>query len=200
MNKNAFIAALTTKLVGLPQDDLKRSLEYYGECIDDAIEDGKTEEEAVAALGSIEEIANGIWSEVSMVKLAKTRLKRERKFRAWESILLVLGSPLWIALVLTAFAVVLSVYVSLWSVVVSLFAGMVALGAGALGGTVVSLYAIFTGQGAGGVFLLGCAVAAAGLAILFFYVSLYATKGVIWLGKKIWIGLKKLVTKKEVQA
>ena len=33
MTKNAFIAALSTKLAGLPAEDLQRSLEYYSEYI-----------------------------------------------------------------------------------------------------------------------------------------------------------------------
>ena len=200
MNKNAFLAALLAKLAGLPQDDIGRSLEYYAECIDDAVEDGKSEEEAVAALGPVDEIANSIWSEVPMVKLAKHKFKRERRFRAWEVILLALGAPLWISLIAAAFAVVISVYASLWSVVVSLFAATAALGGSAFGGAVMAVYGLFTGQAAAALFLLGCALAAAGLCVLFFYLSILTAKGVIWLGKKIWLGLKKLVMKKEVRA
>ena len=200
MTKNAFIAALSTKLAGLPAEDLQRSLEYYSEYIADAIEDGKSEEEAVAALGSPADIAAQILSEISLVKLAKNKLKPQRALRVWEIVLLALGSPIWLSLLVAVIAVVISVYAALWSVVASLFAATVALGAAALGGTVTAVCGLFTGQVGAGLFILGCAVSAAGLAILFVYLSLFTAKGVILLGKKFWLGLKRLVMKKEVRA
>ena len=199
MTKNAFIAALGVKLAGLPQDDVLRSLEYYAGYIDDAVEDGMSEDEAVGSLGSVDDVAVAILADVPMVKLAKSRLKRECRFRAWEIVLLSLGAPLWISLLAAAFSVVVAVYASLWSVVISLFAATLGLAAGALGGILVSICAFFTGQGAGGLFLLGCAAAAAGLAILFFYVSFYTAKGAVWLGEKFWLVLKKMIMKKEKQ-
>lgn len=68
MNKKEFLDSLRGRLEGLPQEDIKRSLEYYSESIDDRIEDGLTEEEAVLALGSMEEIVAQIYAESSQTE------------------------------------------------------------------------------------------------------------------------------------
>ena len=56
MNKKAFLWALMDGLSGLPMEDIERSLDYYSEMIDDRMEDGLSEEEAVAAMGPVKEI------------------------------------------------------------------------------------------------------------------------------------------------
>lgn len=56
MTKSDFILSLSEALADLPGQERVRVLEYYEEMIDDRIENGMAEEEAVAAMGSIEEI------------------------------------------------------------------------------------------------------------------------------------------------
>ena len=48
MSKTEFLTELKKALEGLPEEDIEKSLEYYSEMIDDRIEDGLSEEEAVA--------------------------------------------------------------------------------------------------------------------------------------------------------
>ena len=48
MTKQAFLAALGERLVGLPQKDIEERLTFYSEMIDDRMEEGLSEEEAVA--------------------------------------------------------------------------------------------------------------------------------------------------------
>lgn len=57
MNKQAFLEALNEKTASLPEQDKARLLEYFAEMIDDRIEDGVSEEEAVAAMGDPADIA-----------------------------------------------------------------------------------------------------------------------------------------------
>ena len=66
MTRNEFLSALSEKLYGVPEKDKTASLDYYGEMINDRMEDGMTEEEAVAALGTAEEIAEQILRELSL--------------------------------------------------------------------------------------------------------------------------------------
>ena len=60
MNKHEFLAALRRELEGLPHGEAVERLNFYGEMIDDRMEEGMTEEAAVAAVGSVESIAAGI--------------------------------------------------------------------------------------------------------------------------------------------
>lgn len=50
MNKNDFNAELRKELNGLPDSDIQRSIDFYTEMIEDKIEDGMTEENAVSEL------------------------------------------------------------------------------------------------------------------------------------------------------
>ena len=56
MNKQAFIDTLTARTAGLPESERARLVAYFTEIIDDSIEDGVPEDEAVAALGSPDEL------------------------------------------------------------------------------------------------------------------------------------------------
>ena len=57
MNKTEFLDALRHALGKLPSYEVEQSIAFYAEMIDDRIEDGMSEQEAVAALGSVHAIA-----------------------------------------------------------------------------------------------------------------------------------------------
>ena len=120
MRKEEFLEALQRELSGLPRDGVAERLAFYAEMIDDRMEEGCTEEEAVWDIGPAEAIAAQILAETPLVTIAKERLKRNRRLRPWETVLLVLGSPLWFSLAMAAFGVILSLYAALWAVVGSL--------------------------------------------------------------------------------
>ena len=109
MNKEAFLLALYDALRGLPVEDKERSIAYYREMIDERVEDGMSEEEAVAALGPMDEIVREIVEAVPLSAIVRDRVTPRRGLRAWEIALLVLGSPLWLPLALTALVLLLSV-------------------------------------------------------------------------------------------
>ena len=57
MTKTEFVLELTSKLSLLPWEEVEDRISFYVEMIDDRMEDGLSEEEAVAAVGSVDEIA-----------------------------------------------------------------------------------------------------------------------------------------------
>lgn len=64
MTKQAFMDALTKGLSSLSKEDRERIVEYYSEMISDRMEDGLSEEAAVADVGNWEDIAQQILSEL----------------------------------------------------------------------------------------------------------------------------------------
>ena len=122
MSKQDFLAQLRKGLSGLPKDDIEERLTFYSEMIEDQMEEGLSEEVAVSAVGSVEEIVKQVVAETPLTKIAKERMKPKRHLRVGEIVLLVLGSPIWLSLAIAAFAVVLSLYISLWAVIISLWA------------------------------------------------------------------------------
>ena len=158
----------------LPKDEREERIAFYSEAIDDRIEDGLSEEEAVAAMGNIDEI-------IFVAPMKKER----RSFRAWEILLLVLGAPLWIPLVISAFAVVLSLYVVLWSVMISLWAVFASLLGCAFGIIFGGAIFAFSGLPLVGAAMIGVGLVCAGLAIFMFFGCKAATKGTAALTKAV---------------
>lgn len=133
MSKQEFLERLQNGLHGLPKEDIDERLMFYSEMIDDRAEEGLSEEQAVSAVGDVEEIVRQVIADTPLAKIAKERIKPKRRLKAWEITLLAIGSPIWLSLGIAAAAVVLALYVSVWSVVVSLWAVFVSLAASAAG-------------------------------------------------------------------
>lgn len=198
MRKQEFLDKLKASLWAMPEADKQRSLDYYTEMIDDRMEDGLSEEEAVAAVGDLDEIVRQILTESprSPATIKKEQNKQQKRgLETWMIVLLVLGSPLWIPLVASAVSVVFSIYVSLWSVVIVLYAAAVAVGTAAIGCVVGSFFMI--GRTATIVVAWGAAFLCAGLAIMLFLLGNLAAKGMIELTKLCWKGAKSIFQRKE---
>ena len=197
MKKQEFLDELRSSLAGLPSRDVEERIAFYDEMLDDRIEEGRTEEDAVAELGSVDEITQQIIAETPLTKIAKEKIRPKHRLRAWEIVLLALGSPIWLSLAVVAFAVLLSLYVVLWSVVVSIWAVFVAFAGGALGGIVGGIAIACTENAMVGLALLGCGVLLGGLAIFTYFGCVAATKGTAILAPKIILGIKKCFMRRE---
>ncbi len=189
MNKQQFLAAIRERLSSLPPSDVEKSLEYYSEMIDDRMEDGVSEEAAVAAMGGVEEIAAQILLDTPLPKLVRAKLKPSRALKAWELVLLVLGSPVWLPLLLAAGAVVLAVYLVLWAVIMTLYAVDLSFAAGAVCGVAGLVLLPFAGQPLQAVLFLGAGLVCAGLAILLFFAFNRLTRSILSLSKRfvLWV-------------
>ncbi|MBO5402880.1 MAG: DUF1700 domain-containing protein [Clostridia bacterium] len=198
MSKQEFLAQLRKGLSGLPQVDIEERLSFYSEMIEDQMEEGLSEEEAVSAVGTVDEIVTHVVAETPLVKIAKERIKSKRRWSAGEIVLLVLGSPIWLSLAIAAFAVILSLYISLWVVIISLWSVFVLLAACSVGGVLTCVVFAAGGNGVSGVAMLAVGIVCAGLAIFMFYGCKAAAKGTLILTKKMAIWTKNCFIKKEV--
>ena len=195
MNKQEFLAQLRKGLTGLPKDDIEERLTFYSEMLDDQMEEGLSEEEAVAAVGPVDEIVRQIIADTPLAKLAKERMRPRRQPKAWEIVLLVLGSPLWLSLGLAAIAVIFAFYVVLWSVSVSLWAVFASLAVCAVGG-LPAFAVLIARSGAAALAILAAGMVCAGLAIVLFFGCRAATKGILTLTRRIASWLKHCFLRK----
>ena len=190
MTKQEFLMQLRKSLAGLPQNDIEERVNFYSEMIEDRIEEGLSETDAVSAVGTPGEIAAQIVADIPLVKIARERINPQRQLKAWEIILLILGSPIWLSLVIAVIAVVFSVYVSLWSVIVSLWAVFVTFVGGAVGGIASGIVFIYLDKTPTGIVVIASALILAGLCIFTYFGCKAATKGVLILTKKIALWIK----------
>ena len=197
MTKLEFILSLRDRLSGLSQDEVSERLSFYSEMIEDRMEEGLSEQEAVSQIGSVQEIAAQISAEIPLVKIAKHKLEPKRRLKAWEIILLVLGSPIWLSLIIAALAVVFALYVSMWSVIVSLWAAFGSLVGGAVGAVASAVGLACSGNYLAAAAMIGAALVCAGLSVFLFFGCNAASKGAVLLTKKTILWLKNLLIKKE---
>ena len=69
MNKTEFLSCLEKKLLGLPENEVAKTKGFYLEMIDDRIEDGMNEAEAVSAMGNVDDIAKEAMLELPLTTL-----------------------------------------------------------------------------------------------------------------------------------
>ena len=197
MDKYDFLLALEARLEGLPEADRQASLDFYSEMLDDLVEGGMTETEAVASLGSPEAIAEEILLEMPLPKLVKSKMKKTRRLTGTEITLLIVGFPIWLPILVSLLAIVFAVYISLWAVVISLYAADLSLAAGSLAGLVGTIMMFVGGQPASALLFLGAMLVLVGLSILMFFGCNAAAKGVCRLGKLTLRGIKACFVRKE---
>lgn len=168
VNKTEFIDELYHLLNSLSKAERQQHLDYYEEMIADRMEDGLTEEEAVAALGRPADIAAQILGEIPP--------KPARRFPIWAIVLIVLGSPLWLSLFLAVAAVLVAViavvaaaYISLWAAIAAFYAADLAVLLGFLSGIAGGIFYLTQGISMPAVLFFGGGLVCAGATVLLFF-------------------------------
>lgn len=209
MTKLKFLLELQKQLDCLPQQDVEEQLTFYCEMIEDRVEDGAPEEEAVAQIGSVEEISSLILAEHAAEKTTEEEItdvleeltfkkgNANRKYKTWEIVLFAVGSPIWFTLFVAAFAVGFSLYVSLWAVIISIWAVFGSLVACAAALPVGGAFVLFRGYPMSGLAVFAASLVCAGLAIFLYYGCKYATKGAVYLTKIMLLAMKNCFIRKE---
>ena len=188
MNKSAFLAALSEHLSALPQSEIEKTLSYYDEIINDRMEEGMSEEEAVNGLEPPDVIAGRILQETPISVLMKERIRPRRSMSALGIVLIVLGAPVWLSLLIAVLAIAFSIYVAVWSVVLSVWAVALALGASSIVAAIAAPFRFAEGTHMG-LMTMGVALFCAGACIFVLFAAWHATRGMIaatvCAGKKI---------------
>ena len=197
MTKREFLSELRAALAWLPREDIEERTAFYTEMIDDRIEEGLSESEAVAEVGSVDEIAEQTLAEIPLSKLVKQRMTPKRSLRGWEKALIVLGFPVWFPLLTASAALLLALLVCVFALIIALWAVELALWAAAAGCIVLSVISFSRGQMMPGVAALGAALVSAGLALLAYYGCVAATRGLLRLTKTAALRIKSLFAGKE---
>lgn len=197
MNKREFLARLREGLRGLPREDIEERVIFYSEMIDERLEEGLSEAEAVGKLGPVGDVVSQILADTPPAEPVREKTRPRGRARPWEIVLLVLGFPVWLPLLIAAFAVFLAAVIVLWALVVSLWAVDASLLGCVLGGAVSAAAFFLRGNGLTAAAMLSAGLCCAGLAIFCFFGCKAVTKGALWLTKKTASGVKHLFMGKE---
>ncbi|MBQ2733014.1 MAG: hypothetical protein IJF74_02560, partial [Clostridia bacterium] len=138
MTKLDFLYDLRAALKALPKADIERYVDYYSEMIDDRIDDGMSEEAAVAELGRIEDIAAKILGDIPLngqaeesetheaqeapegterpetneiavlPENAESAPKRKGGLSALAMLMIIFGAPIWVPVLISLFSVIIA--------------------------------------------------------------------------------------------
>lgn len=197
MNKQDFLFQLGEALSGLPQGDIEEQLSFYSEMIDDKVENGLTEEAAVAEIGPADRIASQAIADTPLPRLVRERIRTGQRLRACEIILLVLGFPLWFPLMMAGLAILLSGYIVLWALVLSAWTVWVSFAAVSPAAAVTGVFLACRGSVVQGLLMVSSALVLAGLAVFLFFGCRALTRAIWNLTKRIARGTKSLFLRKE---
>ena len=197
MTKNEFIRKLNSRLSNFPETEVSDRVSFYTEIIDDYIDEGISEEEAVEKLGSIDEIVSSIASEIPLTKIAKKKFKSRRRLNTLEKVLLIVGSPIWVSLFAAFLAVIISLYAALWSIVISLWAIVVSCFACSFASLILFIINLCVGNSSLGFGFLGTSLVLLGVSLLFMLLSKYLTVIVVKVPKIFFKLIKSLLIIKE---
>ena len=193
MTKNDFLMSLKHKLSGLPEEDLNERIDFYSEMIDDKIEDGISEEQAVIEIGSIDEISSQIIKEVPLRNIVKEKIRFKKKRKVFESVLLIVGSPVWVPILIAILAVTISLYLTMWVVLGCFYVTSISMFISAIGGFIMAVAQMISGNYPTGVLFIGAALFLIGLGILMILGTRFMVKGFLMLTQKTVKGLKQLL-------
>ena len=196
MRKQDFIKELRLNLSFLPKEEIDDRISFYSELIDDKIEEGVKEEDAIKSIGSIDEIIDQIIDEMPLSKIAKDKIKPKRKLSGLEIALIIVGSPIWLSLLLSLIAVLFSLYIIGWSIVISIWAILISLIAVLVAGIVLTIISLFSNIYIVALSYLGATLVILGLTILMHYVCKIITRLYIKLTKLIVLSIKKKMLKR----
>ena len=168
MTKNEFLEKIRKGLDGLPTADVERTLDFYKEIIEDRVEEGRTEEEAIAALGDVDLIIENVRKEQE-----SDSIPAEKKACAVSH-----GLPEGVKKPLGVLISILSVIYSIvfYSVIIALGMSAIALGGVAISALPAAIVNMFTGTLPQVLLLLGVTAVGASLAILFAICTRLAVK------------------------
>lgn len=166
MTKDEYLSELRAGLAAFSKDEVDRAVSFYEEMVDDRVEAGVSEEEAVGSLEPPAEAAARIISEMPAVPRAAARLRSPKTPRSWFVAFIVaavIGSPVWIPLTLGVIMAVIGCFIGLFGLLVAVWAIAASMLLGAPIGLLYLVAGVKAGSVAGALMGLGCGVAVAGV-------------------------------------
>lgn len=211
MTKEQFLHELQNRLSFLPSSEVAPFISYYREMIEDRMEEGMSETDAVAGLGDIGRIVEVIQYEMPVTSLVvssvkekthEARAKAESRWPAWGKglviTLLILGSPIWLSLLAAGLAVFIGLLAVKLAVIVAVAAVVLAMAVASVAAVAGGCVLLFR-EPAAGVALIGAGLLGIGLTILAYLLAVIIIKGIIQLIKLLFRWVKGLFIKKEAR-
>ena len=176
MNKTDFMLQLNNALhkAHVPQNEARDAVQFYAECVDERVEDGATEAEAIEGLGSIDSIVESVVADLPKAARGIGRLDSGNK--ALKVILLVLTFPVWGSILVSLALVATALIAVLWSLLAAAAALWIACITAGLAGIAALVHGAANGAGQAGALGFGIGIALSGLAVVLLPLMVYVCR------------------------
>lgn len=144
MTRDEFLGRLGELLACLPAEQVEETKAFYAEAIADRMEDGMSEEEAVAAMGTPGEVAEATLDDLPAVPRAIARTRRRSTALLW--VLAIVGSPVWVPLLAAFAAVAVTVYICIWLLALCVWIVAATLGGVGVVGLLLAVSGVIIGH------------------------------------------------------
>ena len=187
MKKKEFLKKLKKGLAPMGGYERQRVLDYYDEMISDRIETGKTEEEAVAELGSPEYVIEKTLIEAGIDPSQKQAFFKEPdgKIKTVWLVVLIAGAPLWFGLACGLFGLAVGLFCAVIGIAAGVISACLGMVFGGFGMFVYGFYELFQSVGSGLMCISGGLVA--------FSLGAFLSLGIWVLSKKAFIKIKSII-------
>lgn len=202
MSKEEYLNGLKEKLAENNIPGIDAMIDFYDEAISDRMEDGMSEDDAVAAMEDTDSIVKAAKLDRPIAALMADKVKESHKEASENGhgtlfvILAVVGFPIWFPLLVAFFAIIFSLYISMWAVVVSIYAVELSFAITAVA-SLLGCATFLMGQipFATAIAFLGFACLFAGLTVILWKPIVVITRGMIRLIKAVFRGIKSMFVK-----
>lgn len=174
MTKAEYLETLRNGLSDIKAPDIDNRLSFYEEMIDDRMEDGMSEEEAVNSMEDISEILDSVLLEKSVPALVAKKVKNKKEEAEKKGlgiiwlILAIIGFPIWLPLLIVFFTLILVFYIVFAVIIASLFITVGAIGLSGIGCILIPFFAFKSMAFSTTLGCVGAAIVLIGLSILLF--------------------------------
>lgn len=144
MNKREYLDRLTELLACLPPDQRIESVSFYAEMIDDRVEEGMTEEEAVAALDAPGVAAEAILDDLPAVPRAVAKTRRKSRVLLWA--IVIIGWPVLLPIAVSFVLAAVLIYLAIWLCAVCVWVVAIGLLIGLPLGIVCAFWGVAAGN------------------------------------------------------
>lgn len=200
MTKTDFLNSIQSRLEGMPEDEIQKSLDYFSEMIDDRVEDGMSEEEAVAEIGSVDDTIKEILDNIPLSKMIKAKAQTKRTLKTWQIVLLGVTSPIWVPLALTFLILIAVFYLVAWVLVVTFYAVDLSLFVSGIASFIVGIATLFRFTIWGPLMTIGGGLLLIGGSIMLFIPITKLAKKTAKLAKVIVLWIKSWFIRREKNA
>ena len=146
---------------------------------------------------SLDELLDNDYNNIESAKL-KSFVEKTKKLEVWQIICLLLGSPIWLSILIALISIILAIYLVIWSLVISLWAVFISFVSVSFSFIFVGIIFNFSNLFLTGFAMISIGIIFSGLSILLFLGSKFITKIVVLLTKKSISYIKNYFFKMEV--